>query len=227
MSRKWTEDENRWLRDNHARLDIQSLSQRLCVPITEVDRRLKQMKLVPEDEAPALPPPKKAPATMKELVREISAARREYEKAMELFHQRDLVEAAKRFEAIVEKHPDAKELVDRAKMYLAACRTNGKRHVPLPSSPEEVYHAAVFEKNRGQVGRALELLKKASFPRDDDGRFLYLTACCHALSGSPDEAIAALRRSIAADPMNRIHARLEADLSALRGRPGFLELLGG
>ncbi|MEI8334943.1 MAG: tetratricopeptide repeat protein [Chloroflexota bacterium] len=226
MSRKWTDEESRWLRDNHARMDVQSLSQRLGVPIAEVEKRLKQMKLVPEDEGSPLLPARKAPATMKELVREISAARREYEKAMELFHRRDLVEAAKRFEAIVEKYPDAKEYVDRAKMYLTACRTNGKRHAPLPSSPEELYHAAVFEKNRGQVGRALELLKKVSAIRDEDARALYLAACCHALAGTPDEAIAALRRAITADPSTRIHARLETDLASLRGRPGFSELLG-
>jgi len=227
MSRKWTEDESRWLTDNHVRMDVQSLSRRLGVPITDVEKRLKLMKLAPSDDAPPLPPAKKSPATLKEAVREISAARREYEKAMELFHRRDLVEAAKRFEALVERYPDAKEYVDRARMYLAACRNGGKRSVPLPSSPDEIYHAAVFEKNRGQFGRALELLKKATISRDDDARYLYLAACCLALAGSSDDALSVLRRAIEADPMNRVHARLEADLASLRGRPGFSELLAG
>ena len=227
MSRKWTEDESRWLRDNHARMDVQSLSQRLGIPITEVEKRLKQMKLGPSDAASPPPPARKAPATLKEAVREMSAARRDYEKAMDAFHRRELADAAKRFEALVEKHPDAREYVDRARMYLAACRNGGKKNAPVPSSPEELYHAAVFEKNRGQVTRALELLKKATAARDSDPRFLYLAACCHALAGSPEDALASLGRAIAADPMNRIHARLETDLSSLRGRPGFSELLAG
>ena len=227
MSRKWTEDESRWLRDNHVRMDALGLSQRLGVPIADVEKRLRQMKLVPADEASAPPAPKKPPPTLKEAVREMSAARRDYEKAIEFFHRRELSEAAKRFEALIERYPDTKEYVDRARMYLAACRSGGKRSAPPPSAPEELYHAAVFEKNRGQADKALDLLRKASATGDEDARFLYLAACCHALAGSHDEAIAALKRAIAADPMNRIHARREGDLSCLRGRPGFSELFAG
>lgn len=227
MNRKWTEDESRWLRDNHARMDVQSLSQRLGIPIAEVEKRLKVMKLASADEAPAPQLTRKAPATLREAVREMSAARRDYEKAMEAFHRRDLADAAKRFEAVVDKYPEAREYVDRARMYLAACRNGGKKTAPAPSSPEELYHAAVYEKNRGQVSKALELLKRATSTREADPRFLYLAACCHALAGSAEDAIASLGRAIAADPMNRIHARLETDLSSLRGRPGFSELLAG
>lgn len=225
MSRKWTDDESRWLRDNYARMDILSLSQRLAIPIAEVEKRLKQLKLSPSDAAPA--PSKKSPATLKEAVREISLARKEYEKAMEAFHRRDLGDAARRFEALIEKHADAREFVDRARMYLAACRAGGKKASPVPSSPEELYHAAVFEKNRGQVSRALDLVRKGAHAKGDEARFAYLAACCHALAGQYDEALTSLRKAVAADPMNRVHARLEADLSPLRGTPLFSEIVAG
>src|SRR6266853_28516 len=126
-------------------------------------------------------------------------ARKEYEKAIELFHKRSFDDAGRRFEDFIEKHPDEKEFLDRARMYLAACR-NGKKNRPAsPSEPEELYHAAVFEKNRGNVEKALELLRKTAGRRDGDGRVHYLTACCHALAGDVEEALVHLKKAIAAD----------------------------
>jgi len=222
MNRKWGDEESRWLKDNFVRMDPQSLSHALGFPLEEIEKRVKQLKIASMDAAP-----RKAPATVKEAVRELSAAKKDYERAIELFHKRRFDEAAEQFENLIEKHPEELEFIDRAKMYLSACR-NGKRSKPLaPSEPEEMYHAAVFEKNRGNVDRALDLLKKLTSKRDGDGRLHYLAACCHALVGDSDQALLDLRKAIAADGQNRIHARLETDLSSLRGTPGFTELVVG
>ena len=98
----------------------------------------------------------------------------------------------------------------------------------MPSEPEEIYHHAVFEKNRGNVERALELLKKTTGRRDGDGRLHYLAACCHALRGDVDQAlVSSPKKAIAASDQNRIQARLDTDLTALRGHQGFTELLAG
>ena len=42
-----------------------------------------------------------------------------------------------------------------------------------------------------------------------------------------EQALQSLKKAIAADDHNRIQARLEADLSALRGTQGFTELVAG
>ena len=139
---------------------------------------------------------------------------------MDAFHKRRFDEAARRFEELVEKYPDEKEFRDRAKMYLAACRNGKKARAAAPGEPEDLYHAAVFEKNRGNLEKALELLKKNAGTRDGDGRLHYLAACCHALPGDVDQAITNLRKAIAADDQNRIQARLDTDLAALRGHAG-------
>jgi tetratricopeptide (TPR) repeat protein len=222
-TRKWTEDDTRWLKTNFGRVDNQTLSRKLGLSLEELEKKIRQLKLV----APEPEKPRKAPASLKEAVRESSAARKEYEKAIDLFHKRQFDDAARRFEDLIEKHPDEKEFLDRARMYLTACRNGKKAKSASMESPEEVYHAAVFEKNRGNVEKALELLRKNAGRKDGDGRGHYLAACCFALQGDAEQALQALRKAIAADDHNRIQARLEADLSVLRGTQGFTELVAG
>lgn len=224
MNRKWTDDDVKWLKANFGRMDVQSLSKKLGFPLADVEKRIKQLKLV-GTEAPSAG--RKAHASLKEAVREISQARKDYEKAIDLFHKRRFDEAARRFENLILKHPDEKELLDRGRMYLTACKNGKKTRAAVPSEPDELFNAAVFEKNRGNLDRALELLKKGAGRRDGDGRVHYLAACCHALMGDVDQALASLKKAIAADDQNRIQARLETDLSALRGTPGFTELIAG
>ena len=223
MNRKWTEDDSRWLRANHDRMDLQTLSQELKVPLAEVEKRLQLLKL---DPVPAAAP-KKAPGTYRDQVRELSAARKVYEKAIELFHKRDLDGAGRRFEELIAEYGDEKDLADRARIYLNACRAGKKGRAVTAGAPDELFHAAVFEKNRGNVLKALELLKKMPGGRDEDGRVHYLAACCHALGGDVEQALSNLKKAIQADHQNRIQARLEADLTPLRGVPGFSELLAG
>jgi tetratricopeptide (TPR) repeat protein len=219
IARKWTEDDTRWLKANFGRMDLQTLSKELGQPLEELGKRIRQMKLVGQEPERV----RKAPASLKEAVRESSAARKDYERAIELFHKRHFDEAARRFEDLIEKHPDEKEFLDRARMYLGACRNEKKTKGHTAAEPEELYHAAVFEKNRGNI----ELLRRNTGRRDGDGRVHYLTACCFALQGDAEQALQSLKKAIAADDHNRIQARLEADLATLRGTQGFAELVAG
>ena len=221
-TRKWTDDDARWLKANYGRMDSQTLSKKLGLSLEDLDKKIRQLKL----QAPE-PEQRKAPATLKEAVRESSAARKEYEKAIELFHKRHFDDAARRFEELIEKHPDEKEFLDRSRMYLTACRNGKKAKAAATETPEEIYHAAVFEKNRGNVEKALELLRKSAGKKDGDGRVHYLAACCFALQGDLEQSLQSLKKAIAADDHNRIQARLEADLTALRGMQGFTELVAG
>jgi len=221
--RKWTDDDAKWLKANFGRMDLQTLSKELGQPLEELGKRIRQMKLAGSEPERA----RKAPASLKEAVRETSAARKEYEKAIELFHKRHFDEAARRFEDLIVKHPDEKEFLDRARMYLGACRNEKKTKGPTVAEPEELYHAAVFEKNRGNIEKALELLRRNPVRRDGDGRVHYLMACCFALQGDAEQALQSLKKAIAADDHNRIQARLDADLATLRGTPGFAELVSG
>lgn len=222
MSRSWTEQETRWLEANVNRMDAQSLSRGLGIPLADVEDEVRRLR----SRAAEASHGRKAPTTVRDLVKERSVARKEYERAMELLRSRDLEAAAARFAELIERHPDEKELVDRARIYLAASR-NGKGGAALTEDPVELYHQAVFEKNRGNVARALEILSLTPLGADPDGRVAYLAACCHALEGRTDDALESLRRAVRASTQNRIQARLEADLAPLRGTSGFAQLLAG
>lgn len=222
MGRSWTEQETRWLEVNVDRMDAQSLSRALGIPLADVEDEVGRIKARAAEAMLG----RKSPATVRDLVKERSAARREYEKAMELLRRKDTKTAAARFSDLIEKYPEEKELVDRARVYLAAAR-NGKNRPLAPEDPSELYHQAVFEKNRGNVGKALELLARAAEGPDGDGRVQYLAACCHALEGRMEDALESLRHAVRVSPQNRIQARLEADLAPLRGTHAFAQLLAG
>jgi tetratricopeptide (TPR) repeat protein len=169
---------------------------------------------------------RKAPATHRDAAHELSRVRKIFEKGVEHLHRRELERAATCFAEVLELHPYEPDLVDRARTYLAVAR-NGKRdREKALRDPAEIYHAAVFEKNRGNCLRAIELVQSADGHGDPDGRLAYLAACCLALNGRTVEAIACLRAAITASDQNRIQARLEADLATLRREPLFESLVG-
>ena len=161
-------------------------------------------------------------------MRESSAARKEYEKAIELFHKRHFDDAARRFEELIEKHPDEKEFLDRARMYLTRVpereEGEGGRRRPSPkrsTTPPSSRRTAATSRRRSSSSARTPARRTAT------GACHYLAACCLALQGDAEQALQSLRKAIAADDQNRIQARLEADLSVLRGTQGFTELVAG
>jgi len=223
MSRHWTQDEIRWLRANVERMDLQSASRTLGVPLVEVEKKARELRAEALEAAGSQ---RKAPASHREAARELTQARKLFEKGMEHFHRREMEPAATCFAEVVELRPDEPELVDRARTYLHLSR-NGRRDRDKPlRDVAEIYHAAVFEKNRGNCQKAVELVQSANGQGDPDGRLSYLAACCLALAGRKPEALACLRAAVDASDQNRIQARLEADLASLRTEPQFEALVG-
>ncbi|MBK8594033.1 MAG: hypothetical protein IPP07_00665 [Holophagales bacterium] len=220
MNRHWTQDEIRWLRANVGRMDLQSASRALGIPLVEVE------KMAGELQAESAAAVRKPASTHREATRELSHAHKVFEKGMEHLHRREMEAAARCFSEILELHPDENELIDRARTYLAVS-SNGKRERERPlHDPVEIYHAAVVEKNRGNCAKALELVQSVNGHGDPDGRLAYLAACCLALNGRRAEAVERLQASIEASAQNRIQARLEADLVSLRSEPRFEALVG-
>jgi tetratricopeptide (TPR) repeat protein len=220
MSRHWTQDELRWLRANMVRMDLQSASRSLGIPLVEIEKKLREFRA---EEAGTT---RKPPATIREATRELSQARKLFEKGMDHLHRREMHAAATCFTEVLELHPEERELVDRSRTYLAVCRNGKPEREKALKGTTEIYLAAVFEKNRGNCAKALELVQSANGQGDPDGRLAYLAACCHALNGRPAEAIAYLRNAIEASDQNRIQARLETDLASLRAEPLFDSLVG-
>lgn len=118
--------------------------------------------------------------------------------------------AADAFERVIEES-DQPELAERARQYLAICRT--RLAGDDGGGDEEPYLKAVLLRNQGRLDEALAIARKGD---DDDGRFHYLTASIHAVQGELDEARAALEKAIGIDPKNRVYAFHDPDFTPLR-----------
>jgi tetratricopeptide (TPR) repeat protein len=220
MSRRWTESELRFIRDNSEKMSVQSLADALSVRIDELEKRMEKLALGGASGAPAAA---KKPLTMKELSRHTENARKDFDRGVAALQKKKFEEAERNFVDLIQKYPDEKELVDRARVYRAVCERQ-KRAVNPALEPEDFYYAAVLEKNRGNVPEAIEHLKRAA-RKNGGGRVDFLLACCYAQSGDSVTALEHLRKAIEEDQRHRILARHDRDFDPVRDSPEFQDLL--
>jgi tetratricopeptide (TPR) repeat protein len=219
MSKRWTEAELRFLRDNTAKMSVQALADALSVRVDELEKKMEKLGLLGGVEAPAA---KKA-QTLKELSRLAENARKEFDRGVAAIQKKRIEEAERHFTELIQKYPDEKELADRARVYLAVCDRQKKANAVL-TEPEDFYYAALLAKNRGQVMEAIDHLKRA-VRKNGGGKVDFLLACCYAQNGERETAIEHLKRAIEEDQSNRILARHDSDFDPVRDTPEFQELL--
>ena len=219
MAKRWSEAELRFLRDNSSKMSVQALADALSVRVDDLEKRLGRL----DGASAAVEAPKKA-QTMKELSRSTENARKEYDRGVAALQRRKLDEAERHLLDLIQKYPEEKELVDRARVYIAVCERQKPEARPSLSEPEDFYYAAVLEKNRGNVDEAIEHLKRAA-RKNGGGKVDFLLACCYAQRGESGSALEHLRRAIDEDQRNRILARNDRDFDPVRDSPEFRELL--
>ncbi len=220
MAKRWTEAELRFLRDNATKMSVQALADALSVRVDDLEKKLEKLGPGPIAVSDS---PKKA-QTLKELSRSTENARKEYDRGVAALQKRRIEEAERHFIDLVQKYPEEKELVDRARVYIAVCERQKPVSRPSLSDPEDYYYAAVLEKNRGNVEEAIEHLKRAA-RKNGGGEVDFLLACCYAQRGESGSALEHLRRAIGEDQRNRILARHDRDLDPVRDTPEFQKLL--
>ena len=219
MTKRWTDTDLRYLKDNSSKMSVQGLAEALSARIDEVEKKIEKLGLTP-----ATAPAARAPATLKELSRHTENAKKDFDRGMAALQRRRFDEAEKNFLDLIQKYSGEKELVDRARVYLAVCERQKRAADPVPVEPEDFYYAAVLEKNRGNVNEAIEHLKRAA-RKNGGGRVDFLLACCYAQNGEAGTAVEHLRRAIEEDQRNRILARHDRDFDPVRDTPEFQELL--
>ena len=221
MTKRWTESELRFVKDNAHKMSVQGMADVLSVRIDELEKKIEKLAL--NGAASENPAAKKA-QTVKELSRHAEAARKEFDRGVAALQKKKFEEAERNFSELVGKYPDEKELVDRARVYLAICERQKQASAPVLTEPEDFYYAAVVEKNRGNVSEAIEHLKRAA-RKNGGGRVDFLLACCYAQTGEPAVSLAHLKKAIDEDQRHRILARHDRDFDPLRETPEFQELL--
>jgi tetratricopeptide (TPR) repeat protein len=220
MPKRWTEAELRFLRDNAGKISVQVLAETLSVRIDELEKKMEKLGLAGNAEAPAA---KKA-QTLKELSRHTENARKDFDRGVSALQRKKVDEAERHFLDLIQKYPDEKELVDRARVYLSICERQKRGPRPAMTEPEEFYYAALLEKNRGNVSEAIEHLKEAA-RKNGGGRVDFLLACCYAQTGDSVVALEHLKRAIEEDQRHRVLARHDRDFDPVRDTPAFQELM--
>jgi tetratricopeptide (TPR) repeat protein len=143
---------------------------------------------------------------------------------LQALQQKDWSKAAERFESALAQS-DRADLSARARQFLASAR---QQMAGNPGSKEEdgdPFLRAVFEKNRGDLGAALEICRKDGRDQKEE-RFAYLAASIHAVEGRLDEAVQALTRAIEMNPKNRVHAYHDPDFAEIRRDRDHRQLFG-
>ena len=136
-------------------------------------------------------------------------------------------QAVEHFERSVQES-DVPEVKDRAKQFLAISRQRAQGDAPKAAKgaeEQDPFLLAVYEKNRGNLGEALEMSRKGGLDQKDE-RFAYLAASIHAIENRLDEAAQALAKAVELNPKNRIHAFHDPDFAELRKNRDHRPLFG-
>jgi tetratricopeptide (TPR) repeat protein len=157
-----------------------------------------------------------------------SGALRAFEQAVKVFNRRHFGDAKAMFESVLSKFPGDLEIVARTQMYIQVCKQK-LEHESKSSAPhnaDELYDHGVFALNIGDFTQARVFFEKALRLHPDEPHLLYSLAATHAQTGSHEEALNYLKRSIQIQPRFRAQAYNDADFSGLRDNRQFLELVG-
>lgn len=199
MAKDWSNKEISYLKRYAATKELEELAQRVDAEEEEVQAKLDELELVA-----------KGGARRSRLGNE--PLLETYEKGLKALYGGKRAQAEKLLAKVVDEC-DQPELAERARQLLAASRQAADDD-GAPETDDD-FLAAVYEKNRGNYDRALEIAKRGGRSKKDE-RFAYLEASLHALEERLDEAAEALERAIELNEKNRVHAFHDPDFSPLR-----------
>lgn len=165
---------------------------------------------------PAPPPPPAAPR--KPGFYEAVAV---YERGVQALQRHDYQSGADLFRTVIDKYPEERELLERARLYLRVCERETQRQAPPPQTSREFVYAATVALNAGDHAGALGHLQRAISADEDNDHAHYIMAAALSLRGRSDEALQHLQRSISLNPENRSQARQDPDLDNIRQHQGF------
>ncbi len=183
--------------------------------ITKARRR--PIPPIPAPLPPAPGPPRRPVA---------SGALRAFEHAVRVFNRRHFEEAKSLFDTLLSKFPAEVELSARSQMYIQVCSQKLAHVETSPRNADELYDHGVYALNIGDFSQAKTFFEKALRMKPDEAHLLYSLAATYAQTGSMDQALDYLKRTIQVQPRYRFQALHDSDFSVLRENKQFLELIG-
>jgi len=145
-----------------------------------------------------------------------------YERGVQALQRHDYASGAELFRSVIDKYPEERELVERARVFVRVSEREMARQAPPPeTTARDSVYAATVALNSGDHAGALSHLQNAISVDDEDDHAHYIMAAALSLRGRSEEAIRHLQRAIALNPANRSQARQDPDLDSIRQLPGF------
>jgi tetratricopeptide (TPR) repeat protein len=148
-----------------------------------------------------------------------------YERGVQALQRHDFPGAADFFRTVLERYPDERELLERARLYLRVCERETSRQPPAPRTPAERVYAATVALNSGDHSGALAHLQRALGEDPNSDHAHYIMAVALGMRNRADEALEHLRQAIALNPENRSLARQDPDLDTVRDHDRFRDAL--
>lgn len=204
MQKRWSKAEIAHLQRHASSAGLEELAKKFRTDTKTVERKLEELGLATGGAAGA----DVAQADLDD-----------FGKGLEFLYGKKWKKAEEIF-ARLAAEADDRQVADRARQSLEVCR----REQSTDLDGVDPYLNAVFEKNRGNLDKALELCDAAG-KADEDERYAYLLASLHSLSGAPEKALEHLETAIRLEPKNRVHAYHDPDFAELRGQEDFSQLV--
>lgn len=147
----------------------------------------------------------------------------EYQTALHWMQEGKFDKARTIFEKL--SHDGPAEIIERARVYLAACNRHAQKDGLMFDSTEEQYDYAIsllntgfYEEARYQFVNILEIDPKADYA-------YYGLAILESMTGQAEPCLEHLAKGIELNPRNRIQARSDSDFQDMADDPRFTELL--
>lgn len=169
--------------------------------------------------APVATPPARQPSIAE------SAAVKAFERAHKEFMHGRFGEARNQFRALLEKYSQVSEVAARVRTYLAVSEARLRTETMLPRDADSLYDRGVIELNRGEYVAAQEMFERALKREPEAAHVHYGLAATRARLGALDLAIQSLQRALDLQPMLRVRAQHDHDLTSLRNDPDFDRLV--
>jgi tetratricopeptide (TPR) repeat protein len=170
----------------------------------------------------AAPEPTPAPAPKKPSFYEAIAI---YESGVRGLQRHDYAGAAESFRQVLQRYPEERELIERARLYLRVCERETAQRPAGPQTTAERVYAATMSLSAGDSDAALGHVQRALDQEPANHRAHYMMAVIHSTRSETDKAVEHLRRAIELNPDSRSLARQDADLERLRESPTVKSLL--
>ena len=101
-----------------------------------------------------------------------------YERGVQALQRHDFPAAAGLFRTVIERYPDERELLERARLYLRVCERETSRAPSTPKTADEWVYAATVALNSGDHAGALDHLQRAlgEDPESDHAHYMMAVA---------------------------------------------------